>query len=378
MPGIAFFSNGLWVLVLALLGPSVPSIVTDLGISYTQAGLFFTFLSFGSLLGTSLGAFATDHFNRKRIFIVSTLCLVAGLIVTALSRTYYLLLAAIFLMSMLGSPIGAVSQSVMLSLFPQKRESYLSLQTFFAASGSFMSPLIVTAVLLLGFPWRASFLFAALLGLVLLVFAFRLQIPPMQTPPDEEKQRTARLLKDPALIVSALFIFLSIGPDIGFSYWLTEHFLTDLGAEKRWAAAIVTIYLSGILFGRGILPRILRVHPGVRVIPFAAATAIAGFAGFRFLEPILLKTLSVCVYGIGVAPIFPLLMAWGTGRFPGNPGTATGILFGAMSLGGMVFPVLIGRIAEDFGIPGGYFLNVAILLFFLVFFGLKARKKRDS
>jgi MFS family permease len=378
MPGIAFFANGLWVLVLALLGPSVPSIMEDLRISYTQAGLFFTFLSFGSLLGTSLGAFATDHLNRKRIFIVSTLCLAAGLIVTALSRTYYLIILAIFLMSMLGSPIGAVSQSIMLSLFPQKRERYLSLQTFFAASGSFLSPLIVTAALLLGFPWRAPFLFAAILAIILLVFALRLRLAPMQTRPGEEKQRTARLLKDPALIVSALFIFLSIGPDIGFSYWLTEHFLTDLGAEKRWANAIVTVYLAGVLFGRGILPRILRTHSGVRVIPVAAAIALAGFAGFHFLEPIILKTVCVCVYGMGVAPIFPLLMAWETGRFPGNPGTATGILFGAMSLGGMVFPVLIGRIAERYGIPGGYCLNVAILLFFLAYFGLSARKKRDS
>ena len=61
MPGLAFASNFLWVMVIGLLGPSLPAIVEDLGISYAQAGLFFTLLSLGSLFGASLGASASDR-----------------------------------------------------------------------------------------------------------------------------------------------------------------------------------------------------------------------------------------------------------------------------------------------------------------------------
>jgi len=35
MPYLAFASNFLWVLVIGLLGPSVPAILADLGIGYT-------------------------------------------------------------------------------------------------------------------------------------------------------------------------------------------------------------------------------------------------------------------------------------------------------------------------------------------------------
>lgn len=65
MPYLSFASNFMWVMVIGLLGPSIPGIIMDLGISYTKAGLFFTLLSLGSLLGTPLGGFASDYLNRK-------------------------------------------------------------------------------------------------------------------------------------------------------------------------------------------------------------------------------------------------------------------------------------------------------------------------
>ena len=39
---IAFASNFLWVMVIGLLGPSLPSMISDLGMNYAQAGFLFT------------------------------------------------------------------------------------------------------------------------------------------------------------------------------------------------------------------------------------------------------------------------------------------------------------------------------------------------
>ena len=68
MPYLAFASNFTWVMVIGLLGPSIPSIIEDLGIDYTRAGLFFTMLSLGSLFGTTLAGIASDYLNRKVLF----------------------------------------------------------------------------------------------------------------------------------------------------------------------------------------------------------------------------------------------------------------------------------------------------------------------
>ena len=127
MPHISFASNLLWVMVIGLLGPSVPAIVRDLGISYAQAGFLFTLLSLGSLFGSSLGAIASDHMNRKRLLASSSGLFALGLIGMGFSPGYVALCVTVFIFSLFGSPIGAIGQSVMLDMYPQQRSRFMSI-----------------------------------------------------------------------------------------------------------------------------------------------------------------------------------------------------------------------------------------------------------
>ena len=43
MPYVSFASSFIWVMVIGLLGPSVPAIVSGLGISYAQAGFLLVY-----------------------------------------------------------------------------------------------------------------------------------------------------------------------------------------------------------------------------------------------------------------------------------------------------------------------------------------------
>ena len=65
------------------------------------------------------------------------------------------------------------------------------------------------------------------------------------------------------------------------------------------------------------------------------------------------------MYGLGVGPVFPLLMARGTREFPEQSGAVSGILYAGVSLGGMVFPLLVGALAEKFGIVRSYWFCAA-------------------
>ena len=72
------------------------------------------------------------------------------------------------------------------------------------------------------------------------------------------------------------------------------------------------------------------------------------------------KIVAILTYGLGTAPVFPLLMAGGTARFPDCPGVASGVLFAAVSLGGMVFPALLGAAGNSLGIRGAYLIVAGI------------------
>lgn len=359
MPFLSFASNFLWVMVIGLLGPSLPAILTGLGISYAQAGFFFTLLSLGSLIGSSLGAIGSDYLPRRILFAGCIVMLAIGLSVLGFTRTYAMVALLIFLLSLLGSPIGAIGQSIMLDMFPEKREKYLSLQTFFGAIGSLCAPIVVSVNYTASLSWRWPFVETAVLALVLFVALMAVRIPPLSG--TRERRGILDILRNRRVASCAILIFLSVAADLGFSYWLAEYFKTELHVDLRLSSSVVGIYLVGICAGRLLVPVFLkRMHPRTNLI-LGLSTAFACIVPFILVPWVPVKAALCAVYGFGIGPVFPLLMARGSREFPSQPGSVTGVLFGCLSLGGMVFPLLIGSIAAKVGIARSYSVCAAVV-----------------
>jgi len=361
MPYLAFASNFTWVMVIGLLGPSIPSIIEDLQISYAQAGLFFTMLSLGSLFGTTLTGIASDYLNRKVLFGMVALILAAGLAAIGLAATYPAVLLIILVYSLFGSPAGTVGQSIMLSMFPDRRERYISLQTSFAALGSFTAPLLVALNFTVGLSWRWTFIEAG--GIAALLFVWILVVPlPRSTGRMISWRNLSRILGNPRILFSALLIFFSVAPDLGFSYWLAEHFKTELGVPLSLSSAVVGVFLVGMISGRLLTSRLLKRFVSIRILKAGMVLSLSSLIVFLAVPWIPAKLVTLVLYGLGTAPVFPLLMARGTALYPDQPGTVSGVLFGSVSLGGMAFPLLLGAVASSVGIRLTYIIVGVIVL----------------
>ncbi len=365
MPYLSFASNFTWVMVIGLLGPSIPGIIADLGISYAQAGLFFTCLSLGSLFGTSLGGMASDRVDRRILFALIALLMAAGLAAVGLAPAYGWMLLFVFLLSVVGGPAGTVGQSIMLNLFPERRGRYLALQTLFSSLGSFVAPLLVAVNFAAGLSWRWPFRETA--GIALALFLAVLLVPLQPARHSGSAPRPFRaLLGNPRLALTAVLILLSVGPDLGFSFWLAEHFRTELKVSLRLSSAVVSLFLVGMMAGRLLTSRLLRRLAPPKILQAALVLALAAMAVFLLAPPVPLKLLAIVLYGLGVAPVFPLLMARGTATFPDQPGAVSGLLFACVSLGGMIFPFLLGLVAEAADIRSAYLVTAGIQLLMLV------------
>jgi MFS family permease len=375
MPYLAFASNFLWVLVIGLLGPSVPAILADLGIGYTQAGLFFTMLSLGSLFGTFLGGLASDRLPRKLLFAAIALLLALGLAGATLAPSYSWILAAIFLFSLFGSPAGVVGQSIMLDVLPGRRAQLLSLQTMFSSLGSLAAPLLVSANLTPGEPARWRWPFAQVAGLAMLLFlGILLTRLPAARQDSRGRGALRRVLGSPRVLWSAVLIFFCVAPDLGFSFWLAEHFRADLSVGLRLSSAVVSLYLAGMIAGRWLTSRLVKTRQARRLVQGGLVLSLASLACFLACPWIGAKLAAILTYGLGTAPVFPLLMAGGTEGFPDCPGVVSGVLFAAVSLGGMVFPILLGAVADSVGIRGAYLIVGGVLVGLLTAVSLARRR----
>jgi MFS family permease len=361
VPYLAFASNFTWVMVIGLLGPSIPEIIEDLRIGYAQAGLFFTMLSLGSFFGTTLVGIASDYLNRRVLFALVALILALGLFSMGLAASYLAVLLIILGYSLFGSPAGTVGQSIMLSMFPDRRERYISLQTSFAAVGSLTAPLLAWLNLRLGMSWRWAFMQAG--GIALLLLAWILVAPLPQSVGGMMKRRNlSQIVGNPRILFSALLIFFSVAPDLGFSYWLTEHFKTELGVPLKLSKAVVSVFLIGMIGGRLLTSRLLKRLASANILKGGMFLSLISLTVFLAVPWIPLKLATLVLYGLGTAPVFPLLMARGTALYPDQPGTVSGVLFGSVSLGGMAFPLLLGFAASSVGIRQTYILVGAIIL----------------
>ncbi len=364
MPALAFATNFLWVMVIGLLGPSLPAMVADLGITYAQAGFFFTLLSFGSLIGTSLGAIGSDYVPRKLLFGLCIFVLSVGLFVLGLMPSYVLVALVIFLLSLTGSPIGAIGQSIMLGMFPGKREKYLSYMAFFGALGNLLAPVVVSLNFTASLSWRWPFIETAVLAFI--VFIALLATPIPSAAPVHRPEKLATIMKNRGVLSSAVLIFFSVGADLGFSYWLAEYFKSELHASLRMSSSVVGVYLVGILVGRILVPVFLKRISARANLIMGLGVALVSIVPFIIVPSVPLKIALCAVYGFGIGPVFPLLVARGSREFPSQSGAVTGVLFGCLSLGGMIFPLLVGAIAGSAGIARSYFFCAVIACGLLV------------
>jgi MFS family permease len=361
---LAYASAFLWVLVMGLLGPSLPAIVADLGIGYTRAGLLVSLLSLGSFFGTSIGAIASDRLPRKTLFAACAALLAIGLSALGFMRSYAVVALLIFLLSLTGSPIGAIGQSIMLGVFPARRERNLSLMASFGAIGSFVAPILVSINYSVQLAWRWPFVEAAGLALLLVVGVLVLPIPAAGAP--QERRRVLAILRNKRVAIASVMIFFSVAIDLGFSYWLAEYFATELHVSLRLSSSVVGIYLAGVVAGRLLIPLALKRIGPATLLRLGLSIALAGILFFILVPSAPAKAALSALYGLGVGPVFPLLMARGSREFPDQPGAVTGVLFGCLSLGGMLFPLLVGSLASGIGIARSYWLCAAVVLGLLV------------
>lgn len=372
MPWTAFCTNGLWVMVIGLMGPALPFIIEEFSLDYQQAGLIFTVLSTSSFFGTFIGGWVSDYRHRKIFWLFFLCSLAIGLIIFGLSISFLMMLIVVFFMSLLGSPIGAVGQSIMLQMFPSRRGKYLSLSTMFAAGGSFLAPLVISLVLLAGLSWRTAFYLVAAMALVIFTVIIFLKLPqPVGT--GHSSFSVFKLFADKRILFSGIMIFLCVGLDMSFSYWLAEYFIKSAGAAAEYSGFAVSCYLLGVILGRFINSR-KPERFGVWVYPSVGLVlSIISLLLFLNIDLFQLKLVFCMLYGLGIGPAFPSMMANGTSYYPDRSGAATAVLYSMMSLSGAVFPVVIGMIGRDYGIEYAYYGLLVIMIPFVL--GILLRKK---
>ena len=330
---------------VAALGPLLPLLADNVGVSIGQISFVFTAQNLGYLIGSVGGGRLFDRFKSHRLMVLALLLVIAMLLLIPLSIWFYLLLIVLFFY---GLGLGTVDVGGNLNLvwiFKSRVSPYMNGLHFSFGLGGIAAPMIISAVL----GWTSGSLNWAMWSLVFFSLPGLAGLILLQSPEHvikDDSQQEVNSADRRLIVLLILLFFLTVGIQSGFSGWIFTY-VTELQIADNAAAALMTsIFWASLTMGRLLtVPVSKKVPPGKIVLGNCIMTLLV--LGLVLIWPFKAWMMWVAAAGLGLATssIFPTLISFAEARMV-MTGKVTGLFFLGSSLGMMFLPMLLGQIFE--------------------------------
>ena len=386
-----FFSWGFCTVINDAVIPHLQSIF---GLSYAQASLI-QLAFFGSYFIFALPAgklVEAVGYQRTMVIGLLTMGLGAILFVPAASvATYsFFLIAEVVLAAGVTMLQVAANPYVTILGPPETASSRLNLTQAFNTLGDTVAPYVGGALILGGaaatnltgealrvhqaasikLPFEVITGVVAVLALAIAVFRFpRLEVTRDFRPGSLDGKQDS-VWNHPHLYLGALAIFIYVGAEVSIGSFLVKYFNDPLiaGLPLEKGAKLVTFYWAGMMVGRFIGSAAMQKLAANRLLAWSGVgacllvTASLFGTGYFALWTIL-------AVGLFNSIMFPTIFTLAVAELGPLTGRGSGLLVQAI-VGGAVIPVLMGFLADRFGIHKSLTLPLLCYLF-IIYYGWK-------
>jgi fucose permease len=156
-------------------------------------------------------------------------------------------------------------------------------------------------------------------------------------------------------------LVLAVSAEFCMIYWSADYLEKRAGLAKADAAQAVSIFLGGMILGRLAGSRLVHRFSTARVVIGSVLLAGAGFVLFWVAGGRLLILAGVFVTGLGIASLYPLILSLAIGAAHEEADQASARATLASGTAILTLPLVLGRLADQYGIRPAYSV-VGILL----------------
>ena len=333
-----FVINGL---VISFIGPILPKFIAEWGLNDSRAGLFSLVQFSGSFVGVLTSSVLISEKGFKPAITLGVALLGLGFALLNAS-TFPLALAA---SGIYGLGYGFATPGTNLWVgesYGARRASALSIMNLAWTAGAISSsPLAMLAMR----TSRVGLLLnvVGVLGVVLALVLLRM---PFGKPQHEENPASGTTIDKIAgtsvAILLGILFFVYVGTEVGTSYWAPTHAQrATMWSSNAWALAPM-FFFAGLLCGRGAAAAILLHLKEVTVAVAGLLLAAAGEFVFLTAHSAVRLFGGAFLAGLGLASIFPILIAWLSKWYGTRSRKVGGVMFALAALGSALVPPLVG------------------------------------
>ncbi len=356
---LAYAMLAIYGYFLNIIGPITPFLKDELSLSYTISSLHFSAFAAGMI---AVGLFG--HRLIHRLGRWNSLWLAAfGMSLFALlligGRHPALTIGAAFLMGLVGSLILAIVPSVLSDQYGERRAVALAEANVISSTISALAPVLVGWFAGSVFGWRAAMVIAAIA-----VVAIRFGFGKVAFPPD--RPRSAADPKDRPLprLYWIYWVALVVAVSVEFCMisWSADYLETGLGMPKASAAQAVSLFLGSMILGRWASSRLVLRYSSHQVVTGSLIVASVGFLIYWSATAPLGGMIGLFVTGLGVAALYPLILALAIGASDGSTVRASAVSSLASGTAILALPLILGRLADAAGIHAAFAIIIVLLI----------------
>lgn len=356
---LAFMLNG----VLALsIGSLLPFIREAKGLNYAFAGLIVSLHSVGNLASSFASGTLAVFLGRKKSILLFNACYAIAYVMS-LYGSGNLMLALAFLMTGLARGASSNFGNYTVNSIAPGRAGFLNALHAMFSIGAFSFPILLTLLTRTNAEgWVYACYFMIAMGVLSWILYFLVPISESEVKTSEKKNDTGvGFFREPLFYLCTFTLFFYLCAEQGVIGWLITYFvdtgllsdaLSQLMASVLWVMILAGRLTVAALSGK------VKKEKLLLVMGF-------GFVGFFFWLLFSKSTVPIVIgimgFGYSMAGIYPTTVSFCGGLIQ-KYSMAWSFILTLASLGSILMPMIIGRIAENVGIAYGMSSIVVVVL----------------
>jgi fucose permease len=331
-------------------GPAIPRIQTDFSLDEWQIGSLLSLNSLGYLLACSFTGLMARKYGLKLTCLLAFGFMVVSGVLIALSGRFLPFASSYFFMYV-GNGMLEIGLAVLAArIFTKNTGTMMNLAHFFYGLSSIVAPIIATGLMgatLFGsqLGWRGMYLLMLSLAVLPMIPAFITRFPRDEVA--VEHQVTLKFyVRDPAAWFMVAVLSFGVVSELSIGSWLVNFLEKAYHWEMASASGMLSAFFLCFTLARLVL------GPITDKIGFVMSLIIlSAFSGICSLAAIIVGPSGAFLFalaGVGIAPVYPTVMAFLAKRYPNGSDTAITFTVTMMGIASVIGNFLVGAITDVF------------------------------
>lgn len=338
----------LFGIMLITLGSILPSLVSKFGLNEIASGKLVSILPIGIIAGSLVFGPIADRYGYKMMFIITTLLMIMAFEGLAFANSFFILQVSIFILGFSGGVINGATNAVVSDISEEDKGANLSLLGAFFGIGALGMPLVL-GILSKRFDYPYILSSVGILMLFAAAYFIMTRFPHPKHHQGFPIKEGIKLLAQPALLLTAFYLFFQSCAESLINNWTTTFFQNDLKFSKEDSLFALTFYLGGLTITRMLLGKLLKNISSFVIMIGSLLLAVAGGFLLLYSGSYIQSIVALVTLGAGFAASFPVILSYIGHIYAQLSGTAFSIAFVIALTGNTLINYSFGLISNKYG-----------------------------